>query len=102
VNTYVAPLGNKDDRCAEAIWGIPTVAWHPIDYAARGVPPGRARMLDPQTAAALAAREATMAKLRDRLCRIARELTEAELCSLVGAMLSAQGLDRVRRPGSPS
>ena len=59
-------------------------------------------MLDPQTAAALAAREATMAKLRDRLCRIARELTEAELCSLVGAMLSAQGLDRVRRPGSPS
>jgi|KBSMisStandDraft_5_1062788.scaffolds.fasta_scaffold532509_2 hypothetical protein len=59
-------------------------------------------MLNQQTAAALAAREVTMAKLRDRLCRIARELTDAELCSLVGAMLRAQGLDRVPRPPSPS
>ena len=69
--------------------GEARIAWHPIDLAACCVRPACSDMPDPQTAAAIAAREVTISELRKRLCRIARELTDEEVVKLVDAMVRA-------------
>lgn len=55
-------------------------------------------MPKPQRAALTAARDVSIAELRKRLCRIARELTDEELVKLVDAMVRVRRIARIRHP----